>query len=62
MITHDLDTIFRICARVGVIVDRRMVQDTRECIVNHPHPWIRAYFHGTRAGRFATGTGATHGT
>ena len=25
MITHDLDTIFRICDRVGVIVDRRMV-------------------------------------
>jgi phospholipid/cholesterol/gamma-HCH transport system ATP-binding protein len=53
MITHDLDTIFRICGRVGVIVDRRMVQDTRERIVNHPHPWIKAYFHGARATRFA---------
>jgi phospholipid/cholesterol/gamma-HCH transport system ATP-binding protein len=53
MITHDLDTIFRICGRVGVIVDRHMVQDTRERIVDHPHPWIRAYFHGTRATRFA---------
>jgi phospholipid/cholesterol/gamma-HCH transport system ATP-binding protein len=62
MITHDLDTIFRICARVGVIVDRRMVQDTRERIVDYPHPWIQAYFHGTRAARFAGGTGAVHGT
>jgi len=61
MITHDLDTIFRICQRVGVIVDRRMVQDTRERIVDHPHPWIQAYFHGTRAARFAAGTGAPHG-
>jgi phospholipid/cholesterol/gamma-HCH transport system ATP-binding protein len=52
MITHDLDTIFRICSTVGVIVDRRMVQDSREHIVDHPHPWIRAYFHGTRAARF----------
>ncbi|MEO6080959.1 MAG: ATP-binding cassette domain-containing protein [Steroidobacteraceae bacterium] len=52
MITHDLDTIFRICGRVGVIVDRRMVQDTRERIVDHPHPWIQSYFHGTRAARF----------
>jgi phospholipid/cholesterol/gamma-HCH transport system ATP-binding protein len=52
MITHDLDTIFRICGQVGVIVDRRMVQDTRERIVDHPHPWIQAYFHGTRASRF----------
>ncbi len=25
MITHDLDTIYRTCNRVGVIVDRRMV-------------------------------------
>ena len=28
MITHDLDSIFRTCNRVGVIVDRRMVSDT----------------------------------
>ncbi len=54
MITHDLDTIFRICQRVGVIVDRKMVQDTRERIVENPHPWIQAYFHGARASRFAT--------
>jgi phospholipid/cholesterol/gamma-HCH transport system ATP-binding protein len=60
MITHDLDTIFRICERVGVIVDRRMVQDTRENIVKHPHPWIQSYFHGTRAARFGT-PGAPHG-
>ena len=55
MITHDLDTIFRICERVGVIVDRHMVQDTRERIVDHPHPWIQSYFHGTRAARFGKG-------
>lgn len=60
MITHDLDTIFRICQRVGVIVDKKLVQDTRERIVDHPHPWIQAYFHGTRAARFA-GTGEAHG-
>jgi len=61
MITHDLDTIFRICARVGVIVDRHMVQDERARIVNHPHPWIQAYFHGTRAARFAASEGGGHG-
>ncbi|MDQ2640770.1 MAG: ATP-binding cassette domain-containing protein [Pseudomonadota bacterium] len=54
MITHDLDTIFRICQRVGVIVDRKLVQDTRERIVEHPHPWIQAYFRGTRAARFSS--------
>ncbi|HVW70236.1 MAG TPA: ATP-binding cassette domain-containing protein [Steroidobacteraceae bacterium] len=49
MITHDLDTIFRTCNRVGVIVDHRMVVDTLEGIVNNPHPWIQSYFHGERA-------------
>jgi phospholipid/cholesterol/gamma-HCH transport system ATP-binding protein len=49
MITHDLDTIFRTCNRVGVIVDGRMESDTLERIVDHPHPWIQAYFHGERA-------------
>jgi phospholipid/cholesterol/gamma-HCH transport system ATP-binding protein len=49
MITHDLDSIFRTCNRVGVIVDRRMESDTLEQIVNNPHPWIQAYFHGERA-------------
>jgi phospholipid/cholesterol/gamma-HCH transport system ATP-binding protein len=49
MITHDLDTIFRTCNRVGVIVDRRMESDALERIVDHPNPWIQAYFHGERA-------------
>jgi phospholipid/cholesterol/gamma-HCH transport system ATP-binding protein len=49
MITHDLDTIFRTCNRVGVIVDKKMEIDTLEGIVGHAHPWIQAYFHGKRA-------------
>ena len=58
MITHDLDTIFRTCNRVGVIVDRRMLSGTLGEIVDYPHPWIREYFHGERALRF----GGRHGT
>ena len=49
MITHDLDTIFRTCNRVGVIVDKAMLTDTLERIVDNPHPWIQSYFHGARA-------------
>ena len=60
MITHDLDSIFRICNRVGVIVDRKMVTGTLDEIVGNPHPWIRSYFHGERAKRFA-GEEARHG-
>ena len=59
MITHDLDSIFRTCNRVGVIVDRRMESDTLQGIVNHPNRWIQAYFHGERA-RARVGE-ATHG-
>lgn len=57
MITHDLDTIFRTCNRVGVIIDRKMTSDTLEGITRNPHPWIQSYFHGERAERFVT-----HGT
>jgi phospholipid/cholesterol/gamma-HCH transport system ATP-binding protein len=57
MITHDLDTIFRTCNRVGVIIDRKMTSDTLEGITRNPHPWIQAYFHGERAQRFSS-----HGT
>jgi phospholipid/cholesterol/gamma-HCH transport system ATP-binding protein len=49
MITHDLDSIFRTCNRVGVIVDRHMESDTLQGIVNNPNLWIQAYFHGERA-------------
>lgn len=49
MITHDLDSIFRICNRVGVIVDRRMVSGTLQAMIEEQHPWIHEYFHGPRA-------------
>jgi phospholipid/cholesterol/gamma-HCH transport system ATP-binding protein len=61
MITHDLDTIFRTCNRVGVIIDRKMTSDTLAGITANPHPWIQAYFHGERAQRFGEG-GGQHGT
>jgi phospholipid/cholesterol/gamma-HCH transport system ATP-binding protein len=49
MITHDLDTIFRVCNRVGVIVDGKMITGTLEEIVRNEHPWIQEYFHGERS-------------
>ena len=49
MITHDLDTLFRTCTRVGVIVDRRMISGTLPELMQNQNPWIRDYFHGPRA-------------
>lgn len=67
MITHDLDSLLTICDRVAVLVDRKITVDTLEGIMQHPHPWIREYFHGPRARGAAsvlpvnTSTGAPHG-
>ena len=49
MITHDLDSLFRTCSRVGVIVEGRMITDTLNGILASTQPWIREYFHGPRA-------------
>jgi phospholipid/cholesterol/gamma-HCH transport system ATP-binding protein len=49
MITHDLDSLFRTCDRVSVIVDGRMVTDSLPGILENTQPWIREYFHGPRA-------------
>jgi phospholipid/cholesterol/gamma-HCH transport system ATP-binding protein len=49
MITHDLDSLFRTCNRVGVIVAGRMITDTLDGILENPTPWIHEYFHGPRA-------------
>jgi phospholipid/cholesterol/gamma-HCH transport system ATP-binding protein len=49
MVTHDLDTLFRTCSRVGVIVNRRMVSGTLDAMLQSQEPWIHEYFHGPRA-------------
>jgi len=58
MITHDLDTIFRTCTRVGVLVEGRMISDTLAGIVGNQQPWIHAYFQGERARAREAGHGA----
>lgn len=60
MITHDLDTIYRVCNRVGVIVDGKMITGTLDEIVRNEHPWIQDYFHGERS-RAAQGQGRDDG-
>ena len=49
MVTHDLDTLFRTCSRVGVIVDGRMITDTLDGMLQNQNAWIHEYFHGPRA-------------
>ncbi len=50
MITHDLDTLFTICDRVSVLVDKHIaITDTLPNVMKHPHPWVQEYFGGPRA-------------
>ncbi len=56
LVTHDLDTLYTICDRVGVLAEKRMlVCDTLENVAQHPNDWIQAYFNGPR-GRAAQHT------
>ena len=49
MITHDLDSLFSICDRIAILVDKKVRIDTLENHLNDPHPWIHNYFHGERS-------------
>ncbi|MEJ8569324.1 ABC transporter ATP-binding protein [Elongatibacter sediminis] len=51
MVTHDVDSLFNICDRIAVLVDRGIVVDRTERIVDNPHPWIQSYFGDPRARR-----------
>lgn len=49
IVTHDLDTLFTICDRVAVIVDKKVVEGTLTELLKYDHPWFKEYFHGPRA-------------
>jgi phospholipid/cholesterol/gamma-HCH transport system ATP-binding protein len=57
MVTHDLDSLFAICDRVAVLVDKKVRVGTLEQLLEDNHPWIHSYFHGPR-GRAALRSGA----
>jgi phospholipid/cholesterol/gamma-HCH transport system ATP-binding protein len=62
MVTHDLDSLFAICDRVAVLVDKKVRVGTLEQLLNDNHPWIHAYFHGPRgrAAQQSDAAAATH--
>ncbi len=53
MVTHDLDSLYAICDRIAVLVDKKLVVGTIDELLRQDHPWIRDYFHGPR-GRAAS--------
>lgn len=50
LITHDLDSVYRICEKIAVLADRRVIAvDTPQAVQGMDHPWIRQCFGGPRA-------------
>ncbi|MEM7017485.1 MAG: ATP-binding cassette domain-containing protein [Pseudomonadota bacterium] len=54
IVTHDLDSLWRVTDRVAVLADRRVLAtDTMQNLAQMEHPWLKEYLHGPR-GRAAT--------
>lgn len=49
MVTHDLDSLARICDRISVLLDKTVITGTMRELAANPHPWLQSYFHGPRA-------------
>jgi phospholipid/cholesterol/gamma-HCH transport system ATP-binding protein len=50
MVTHDLDSLHRVCDRVAVLGEGRVIEiGTMDKMLRSQHPWLQAYFHGARA-------------
>jgi len=61
MVTHDLDSLYSICDRVAALADGKVVAaGPIEAMLKCEHPWVRSYFQGERARRFAP-EAARHG-
>jgi len=61
IVTHDLTTLFTVCGRIAVLVDRKVTVDTADKLLKSDHPWIHEFFHGPRADGAMTARKASHG-
>ena len=50
MVTHDLDSLHRVCDRIAVLGDGKIIAaGTMDKMLESKHPWLMSYFHGDRA-------------
>ena len=55
MVTHDLDSLHTVCDRVAAIAEGVIVtQGPISAMLASEHPWVKAYFQGSRARMAAT--------
>ena len=48
MITHDLDSLYRDCSRIGVLLNKQAIVGTIDEVAARDEPWIQNYFGGPR--------------
>ncbi len=61
MVTHDLNSLFSVCDRTAVLVDKHIVIDTLPRILENDNPWIQQFFGGARGhGAALTAKEETH--
>ena len=50
MVTHDLDSLYTVCDRIGVLANGKVVASgPMAAMLASTHPWVQAYFKGKRA-------------
>ena len=50
MVTHDLDSLYLICDRIAVLVDKHIpIADSLQAVSQYNHPWVKEYFGGPRS-------------
>ena len=49
IVTHDLTTLFTVCSRLAVLVDKKITVGTLDKLLRSDQPWIHDFLHGPRA-------------
>ena len=49
IVTHDLTTLFTICRRIAVLVDKKITVGTLAELMRSDQPWVHEFLHGPRA-------------
>ena len=61
IVTHDLTTLFTVCHRVAVLVDKSVTVGTVDKLMRSGQPWIHDFLHGPRAQGAMRARKAGHG-
>ncbi|MBI5675272.1 MAG: ATP-binding cassette domain-containing protein [Nitrospirae bacterium] len=61
IVTHDLTTLFSVCHRLAVLIDRKITVATLDKLMRSGHPWIHEFLHGPRAHGAMSARRQSHG-